>query len=209
MAMTKDRKVSPFRGDYASTLEILNTELFNISYTDVFLQAAFAPADIRLDGYPRSNAKPPTHPGVILTVETQKDGTLQFPCDRFNDWKSNLRAIALGLEALRKLERYGITSARREQYRGFTALPAPEQPAEDEDFTFAGTAEAAHFIICHSGPGLERTFSIEHAYGAAYRAAVKIHHTDRPNSTAADEVIMRKLNIARAMLEPFVIGAVK
>jgi hypothetical protein len=37
-------------------------------------------------------------------------------------WQQNVRAIALGLEALRKVDRYGITR-RREQYTGFRALP--------------------------------------------------------------------------------------
>jgi hypothetical protein len=38
-------------------------------------------------------------------------------------WQANVRAIALALEALRAVDRYGVTK-RGEQYQGWTALPA-------------------------------------------------------------------------------------
>ena len=47
-----------------------------------------------------------------------KHGPLKYATDVFDHWHANLRAIALGLEALRKVERYGITQ-RGEQYTGF------------------------------------------------------------------------------------------
>jgi hypothetical protein len=56
---------------------------------------------------------------------------LLYACDRFWRWQHNLRAIALGLEALRLVERYGIGDAHQ-QYAGYRALPevvsqTPEQ----------------------------------------------------------------------------------
>ncbi|UAK40355.1 molecular chaperone DnaJ [Gordonia bronchialis] len=59
---------------------------------------------------------------MILSVNSMK-GHLSFPCDKFVTWQENLRAIALALEALRKVERYGITP-NNEQYRGWQQLPA-------------------------------------------------------------------------------------
>jgi hypothetical protein len=38
--------------------------------------------------------------------------------------EANVRAIALALEALRKVDRYGVTK-RGEQYAGWKALPSP------------------------------------------------------------------------------------
>lgn len=49
--------------------------------------------------------------------------TFQFAVDKFPSWQDNLRAIALGLEALRKVERYGFVKDD-EQYTGFKALTA-------------------------------------------------------------------------------------
>ena len=53
-----------------------------------------------------------------------KHGPLSYPCDAFDDWQDNVRAIALALEALRTVDRYGVTK-RAEQYRGWQSLPSP------------------------------------------------------------------------------------
>jgi hypothetical protein len=55
-------------------------------------------------------------------VLTQEDA-FQFAVDKFATWQDNLRAIALGLEALRKVDRYGITK-NSEQYTGWKQLEA-------------------------------------------------------------------------------------
>lgn len=47
---------------------------------------------------------------------------MRYRCARFRSWQENVRAIALGMEALRKVERYAITEADQ-QYAGFMALP--------------------------------------------------------------------------------------
>lgn len=61
---------------------------------------------------------------------------LRFPCDRFNHWKDNVRAIALALEALRKIERYGMKQGA--QYAGFyKALPAMGESSAPRDFAAA------------------------------------------------------------------------
>jgi hypothetical protein len=83
------------------------------------LQVAMTESDFRNDGYPRANAKA-THPGVILSFDT-RHGSLSFPCDRFTTWQDNLRAIALAMEALRKVDRYGVTR-NGEQYTGWRAI---------------------------------------------------------------------------------------
>ena len=68
-------------------------------------------------------------PRVVVSFDSCH-GPLRYQCDRFTTtragtkaWHANVRAIALGLEALRKVDRYGIAGSG-EQYRGWTALPA-------------------------------------------------------------------------------------
>lgn len=117
------RKESTFRASYAKTLDLLETELRHLRAKDIVIQAGFRLEHIRNDGWPRGSAPRPQEPGVILSFHG-KDGELSFPCDRYRDWEDNLRAIALGLEALRAVDRYGVTR-RSEQYRGWARIEAP------------------------------------------------------------------------------------
>lgn len=47
-----------------------------------------------------------------------------IPCDQFTSVSDNLHAIALSIEALRKLERYGTAQIFDAAFKGFQALPA-------------------------------------------------------------------------------------
>lgn len=133
---TRNRERSQFSAPWQSTLQLLDRELYYLGrgrqYPATVLQIAMRERDFRIDGMPRANAMP-SHPGVILNVESTK-GPLSFPCDKFDRWRDNLRAIALGLEALRKIDRYGITPGD-EQYRGWRAIeskPAAPQYTADQ-----------------------------------------------------------------------------
>jgi hypothetical protein len=129
--LTTNRRASPFEASLTNTMDTLRRELTALGARDARLQVAIPADAFRLDGYPRASAKP-EHPGVILTLES-KHGPLSYPCDTFTTWQANLRAIALALEALRKVDRYGVTRGG-EQYRGFRALeatPSTEFPSAD------------------------------------------------------------------------------
>lgn len=63
-------------------------------------------SDIRVDGGLYAHARPASS-GVRVTFESRY-GPLVYATDRFDHWRDNVRAIALGLEALRKVDRYGI-----------------------------------------------------------------------------------------------------
>ena len=124
--LTRDRRRSNFASTMTATLDLLDRELFMLQVKDARLQVAIPASQFRLDGFPRSTAKA-EHPGIILTMNTNV-GALSYPCDTFTVWEDNLRAIALALEALRKVDRYGVTK-RGEQYRGFLAIEATAMPA--------------------------------------------------------------------------------
>lgn len=127
MTMPADRRSSPFRvkggkpTPYTTTMKQLANELRMIVAKDVVVELALGEQDIRADGLPRANARP-EHPGVILSFDSAY-GPLRYACDRFVGWTENLRAITLGLEALRMVERYGITK-RGEQYSGWKQIEA-------------------------------------------------------------------------------------
>lgn len=88
---------------------------------------------------------------------------LRFPCDRFNHWKDNVRAIALALEALRKIERYGVKQGA--QYEGFfKALPAMGESGAPRDFAAAvglfGTVLGRNFDPDPRGWSLQQLESV-------------------------------------------------
>lgn len=144
---TGDRTGSPFRASWSDTISLLSRELTALNARTPVLQVAISEDDFRLDGYPRAQAKA-SHPGVILSFD-HRHGSLSFPCDRFADWQDNVRAIALAMEALRKVDRYGITR-RGEQYTGWraigsgTAVAMPGAMTADEAYEVVARWAQAH-----------------------------------------------------------------
>lgn len=117
---TADRERSRFSAEFHKTQDLLDRELDHLGAKHAVLQLDVGADDLRLDGTLRAGVRPKS-PAVILSFETRR-GPLSYPCDRFASWQENVRAIALALEALRSVDRYGVTSAG-EQYKGWAALP--------------------------------------------------------------------------------------
>lgn len=111
---------SAFDASWSATESLLMREVRHLNGKDLVVEVDVTEMDIRNDGRIRANARPST-PGVRIAFESVH-GPLTYSTDRFNHWQDNVRAIALGLEALRKVDRYGITK-RGEQYAGWKALP--------------------------------------------------------------------------------------
>ncbi len=111
-----------FKAPWSSTLELIDRELRYLGAREVTIGCGLREQDIRLDGWPRAAAREPTHPGVEVSFDG-KHGHLVYATDVCVRWEHNVRAIGLGLEALRAVDRHGITR-RGEQYAGFKALPA-------------------------------------------------------------------------------------
>lgn len=147
----------------------------------VVVQLVIDPADIRLDGHLRANAKT-RHPGAKISFESDH-GPLSFATDAYErmwsgdlpGWQANLRAIGLGLAALRAVDRYGITKSG-EQFRGFAALPAKpfghgELTVDQAVDMLLQTTEvdATREELLTGNPAL---------IGAVYRSAAKRHHPD-------------------------------
>jgi len=151
----------------------IERELQALAAENVVLQMAIQDRDIRRDGWIRANARP-GHPGVILTFESIH-GPLSYPCDTFDDWQANVRAIALALEALRKVDRYGVTR-RGEQYAGWKQLPPPG--ASSATMT---ACIAAELLADAEGLDGDPEDLMDHpeAVRLTYRTAAKNTHPDR------------------------------
>jgi len=149
---TPQRKANPFRAKFDNTLALLEDELDHLEVAGaVAVRVVAREADVRRDGMLRARADV-RHPGVVLSFHSATSGSLTYPCDQFVgrwysevDWQVNLRAIALGLEALRKLDRYGI-AGHGEQYTGWRAIDsaAPSSfPTSDEALAWLRSYTAA------------------------------------------------------------------
>jgi hypothetical protein len=129
----RQRQRSRFDSPYSATTDLLERELRHLGARQAYICMAVPEGMIRRDRTgPLASARP-DHPGVMVVTDS-KHGDLRYATDVFTDWRDNLRAIALGLEALRKVDRYGITRGG-EQYRGFASLPAPTSSIEATHMT--------------------------------------------------------------------------
>lgn len=167
---TEERRSSPFSAPWSSTLELLKRELRFLDAQNIVVQLDIDERDLRLDGYPLANARAKS-PGVILAFDS-KYGPLRYPCDTFANWDDNLRGIALAMEALRKVDRYGVTK-RGEQYTGWKALPAGGETSTTM------TAATAAQVYSTMGGGAPQTILGDSEYAAAvYRRAARAAHPD-------------------------------
>ncbi len=184
---TWQQKRSPFAATWKATLDLLDRELSMLGAKRIVVQAFVKPGQLRLDGGMRSGTNP-TRPGIILSFDTPS-GPMQFPCDTFDRWGDNLRGIALALEALRKVDRYGVTR-RAEQYAGFKALPAPGFCPGDEIKTPNDAKDFLRRIIGGRVDFLEPA--------AAIREASKATHPDAGGDADNFKRVMRCEQLLKA-----------
>lgn len=187
---------SPFSARWGSTVAILARELAALGASRIVVEIdGLEERDLRVDGLPRANARP--RDAVRITFES-RHGPLRYETAEFGGgwsrigWQENMRAIALGLEALRKVDRYGV-SKRGEQYRGWRQLTAGSTAAEDSIVT----TEQAIAVIHRSVSDLYEISDVQGAHRAeAIREALRRTHPDRGGSD--DE--FRKVTKAREIL---------
>lgn len=83
--------------------------------------------ELRRDGLPYSGRRAPDDPGVAVYFDL-KGAPHCMPCDKWNRVPDNVAAIAGHVEALRKIDRYGVQTIE-EAFTGFRALPAAGEGA--------------------------------------------------------------------------------
>ena len=128
--------------------------------------------EVRLDGMPRSGQAEPRDPGAAVYFELSKKPTV-LACDRWDRVADNIAAIAQHIDALRRMDRYGVGSLAQ-AFAGYTALPQQTEQGWWEIFGL--TAEA-------------KLEEVEEAY----RRLARIAH---PDAGGAHEA-MARLNTAR------------
>lgn len=176
------------------TLKDLDRELCQVDARDVVIQIdvtnkADMRDDVRRDGRIRDDARVHS-PAVVLTFKRAGKTPLVFACDYFKRWQDNLRALALGLEALRKLERYHIAQTG-DQYRGWQALPASTTTALNVD-------QAAAVLARSSLYPADKIAHDSQVARLAVRVAASATHPDRGSGSTSDFQLVQE---AKRVLE--------
>lgn len=184
---SKARKRSQFDSPYSQTLQLLERELKHLQATHVVIQADVEPSQVRNDGLLRSGTTPRS-PAIVLSFSS-KYGDLSYPCDTFTAWQDNLRAIALSLECLRKVDRYGVTR-KAEQYQGWAKLPPPKQ-SESSGLMTVAKARELFGLTGNVSPVQLREI---------YRSLAKIHHPD----VGGSEALFKQISEAYEVLQKIV-----
>lgn len=194
-----------FKAGWDDTKQLLRVEVDRVSPDDtlIILQVKVNESDIRQDGFMRADRKVQDD-GVIVSF-VSKYGPLRYATNTFTGgywrgltgWQANVRAIALGLSDLRRLDRYGI-ARRGEQYIGFGALP----PGRPMGAAKMSKDEAMRLLEDEAGlqPGVVSKHYGDHSFNAhvtvAYRRAAKKHHPD----TGGDAMMFASVTEARDLL---------
>jgi hypothetical protein len=129
---------------------------------------------LRNDGMPYANYRRIDDPGVSLWFILD-GGQVCFPCDRYVTMGLNMRAIAMHLDAMRAMQRWGVGTARQ-QFAGYKALPSS-----------ITVVEAWWDVLRCSASATED--EIERRYKDQLRGA-------HPDTGGSDEA-MARLNVAR------------
>ena len=164
---------SNFDTAMSKTIQTLARELRMLAAERIVIEMGLAPNQLRHDGLPYANARV-DDPTVILSFHSAW-GPLRYATAEFETWQDNLRAITLSLEALRTVDRYGV-SKRGEQYQGWLALMSSNDPADS-----IVTREQAQAVI--------------DSYGSL-KEALRATHPDQGGS----EIEFRKVIRAREAL---------
>jgi hypothetical protein len=171
-----------FRAGWGDTLTALERELGGLKAENVVLETAHREEDLTLAGVLSSRAGNPAHPGAILSFDS-RFGPLRYWTDIFWQWRANVRAIALGLEALRAVDRYGITQ-RGEQYTGWARLPPGT--TQTNGGARRMTPDAARAVIAEM-IGLGKSAlagATADTLPTFYRLAAKVAHPDAAGGSA-------------------------
>lgn len=175
-ARTQGRAKGPYRTALPTALNNLRKELRALC-------GDRAASTLLLSSNYSLGSEAPRDPGVVAYF-TWGDDTMAIPCDRWWTVEQNVQAIALTLEAMRAMERHGAKQMIKAMFRGFTALPAPED------------WRAVLGFAPHARPDLA-------AAESAYRIRARDAHPDAPGgSHDAMARLNRAIEQARKELAP-------
>ncbi len=188
--VTRNRQSgATFRAPWSKTLDLIGKETAALGARLVVIQVDVTEGDLRRDGMLRANAKV-GFPGVRVSFDS-RHGPLTYASDTYTEWRANVRAIALSLQALRAVDRYGVSKSG-EQYRGWAAIESGAGPLMSAD-------AASRFVAQQAGGGFDAAgvLADPEIRARAYRAAARRLHPD----AGGDPDDFKRLGAARRLLD--------
>ncbi len=157
----------------------LETELERLKAKDPTLSTNVS---LNLRGIPRGDERP-ADPGAAVYFSFRGKATV-LACDHYTTVAGNIAAIAGHIEALRRIERYGVGTIEQ-ALAGYRSLPADT---------------AANWRAVFGFPA-DKTPTIEQL-DAAYKAAARTHHPDRGGTDEGMAHVNRARDYALVELQP-------
>lgn len=114
---------------------------------------------LKNNGNPYSTYDKPADVGVAIYF-TKDNKAMSLCCDKWNTVEANLRALSMSVDAMRGLDRWGVSQIMERAFMGFKALP-----------------EKAAGFPWWEVLGLSRTCTRKEIE-AAYKKKIKLHHPD-------------------------------
>lgn len=155
---SKSRKSSAFKQTAENAQKFLRNELYLMGATNIVVSSNIP---VRKDGWmygDMANEKI-SDPGVAIYFK-HKGIDIVMCCDTYFRVWENVYALGKGIEALRGMERWGVSEFMERAFTGFKALP---EAREQQWFEILGVPPASPADIIKE----------------AYRKLVQIHHPDK------------------------------
>lgn len=137
---------------------------------------------LRNDGLPYANFSKPKDAGVALYFTFQNEPVV-FACDKWDRIEDNMQAIRKTIEAIRGLERWGVSDMLKRAFTGFKALPA-----------------SANEQSCWDILGVSMDASND-KIKEAYRQKIKIHHPDKGGDAEQFQKVQKAYEEATGVMQ--------
>jgi len=137
--------------------------------------------ELRLDGLPYANRNQPEDTGVAVYFELRSD-RVALCCDKWKRVAGNMQAVAKTIEAMRGMDRWGVSDMLNRMFTGFQALP-----------------ENASQASCWDILGIDPTDDSDQIR-SAYRIKAKETHPDHGGSTEQFVLVQQALSDADRIL---------
>lgn len=171
---TKHQQPARFDTSFAGARDAIVDEIKRFGGRNVVISTDIP---LRNDGLPYASYKIPKDCGVAVYFDFEKESVV-FACDKWNRVEDNMQAIRKTIEAMRGLDRWGVSDMLKRAFTGFKALP--EQPAGRKWWEVLGvekdaspeSIKTAYRVLLHhthpdKGGTAERFLEVQKAYREA------------------------------------------